>query len=1843
VAGFVLDFKVGIRDLIKLFIPTESVNANDPYTCQALVTDIEKKQEIIIQKQLCIDQGNYFDPIGALKRVIDREGQRIPDLCNRIDVDEKGMCDNQTQLKGRHFQNLDIELKQDLKCRMVEGAILPVKGQKANPTKDGNTCASARRQDQSFDPAWEQHGTGTEKCTRAAWCSKAPMTDRPMYDAKYACLKAEIEAMKKASAKEKLAKLLEGMANQCKNKKSCTASVGDYKDLDGANAKLYRESEVTPEAPSSLYDLNRGMIVAETPSDLIEVVNAAGGVFKKYGYEVTSFKNRFCNVESSGYMDMKLSVKRITDDESWGEQSEIQFLISPFVVQKSHTQGKKYRDVNGATKDVNDPLIAASQTYAEGITTIPTFSTYFHNGHLMYERARVVSDENSVAFILPSFMQRLMNDQAADAEFGTKDARLDDKKSLTQVCAAANKFSTLSFVDYAKKHKNSEYFKLMVYEIDSNIKNDGTQCEEGQMFGGNSDQQDNRRKEIANKIQKAEEDAKKCIDEARDNNDDDVKMACLNDFDKALNIVAQTSDEAKKAKEEGKHVRDKVDTATMNKFVSFIKKAHFCKHSPTMSPTAAPTNAPTMSPTAAPTNAPTMSPTAAPTATPTKPCEGVSSKGCPFEKTLCDKCAHKCSWSSAKGQCVVKSKSIWEDELGLVQSNLRSESNINRRLLLVRGQDATCEDSSQPEDFFMDGAGITYTLSLGFGIGAGQIETFGPDQFITDVTNYAPGETAECKVTDTEKDQSEDSFLINMEPKVKVLTTELTQVQSELGSRADSSASGNVALRASFGLFYKLLNEGELNTDFCLGSTDACKAKDTKRSVFGQVSLLLGGATLSVKTSKVTLASLFYIVAGDRGEKTLSSLPTKMAGVGAPSMSLNLKLVQGSVQLEGKIGETGELSGNADTQTGDMSLQLKMEPKKPIKWRIGDMIAATIDTFSATINREDGETTLIGKIEGDLKIVVAGTGFDSMGSAAGEIIVKPSENSMTTKFTTHTAMVDLPILGTKTLLSGETVMSVTMEGGKMTSAYCSFDSIPSKLEFINLKKYGLLKAVLKYFSDNTTVKVQGKIDAITKEIKFTLIFEGDFSMSIGKTLKMTASTLTVGLERAEGADKMTPIFHTKGTVSGEGWGPLAVEIDGKINPEGDFAFKGHASGNLWGSAAHIAVSSTVKGDPDVILMATLDKVSMGDIPLLKGIAAADVGSIQDGVLVLANHDGVLGDAEYKAGITVRGVIKGGSEGASGAAGDMVTRFEKSFKGGVDIKSITLAAWFATKKGSHRKRDYAISLGIAGSLTYTMTKQNQKVVTLELINPTAGIVTDDVSVSRSVSVSGSVDIQLGTKSSKASLDHVTMSLVEGGFELKGTTTLYGQKVPIEVAHVDQLPGTFHTAPTPAWESLETLANEVRGSMEGSSSSLLELSGVDDWTDGNDEVYKYGGKFNHTQAMSKKQYSSFRAKKSIVRRNIMDLKAYALAISDAGSMDDDAQVSTSASSVSAMLKYLATDGFTDQERNEVRTEHKDKVRFNPNHKEVRLDPVEQYQRGVSKLMSGGAGGLYTYFLTRLHKALATESGILIDKGGKVMLKSTSLGLPGDDTEADDWFNSIAVKERDYKRMEIDVTSANYKPVSEVVKQLHGMHSESEMVKQMFFDCVSKDVSDYQWKANRIVCPTGCGHSKKDGRGSVECISPETGEDTLIGDEPSQYCEEKCRPEMPLTHCEATPACKTVSSSLVINGISADSFDEKQQVAFKRGISDSLGHEVDASDIDIVYFDDESAEKPTSRRLLNKGGLDVKYTVNAPEGLELRDRIVKAAESGELVNNIQEEAPHHTESLTLAPILSLTRISG
>ena len=51
-------------------------------------------------------------------------------------------------------------------------------------------------------------------------------------------------------------------------------------------------------------------------------------------------------------------------------------------------------------------------------------------------------------------------------------------------------------------------------------------------------------------------------------------------------------------------------------------------------------------------------------------------------------------------------------------------------------------------------------------------------------------------------------------------------------------------------------------------------------------------------------------------------------------------------------------------------------------------------------------------------------------------------------------------------------------------------------------------------------------------------------------------------------------------------------------------------------------------------MATLDRVEFKDIPLLSSIPQADIGSINRGVLVLANHDGSIEGCPYNPTLTL---------------------------------------------------------------------------------------------------------------------------------------------------------------------------------------------------------------------------------------------------------------------------------------------------------------------------------------------------------------------------------------------------------------------------------------------------------------------------------------------------------------------------------------------------------------------------------------------------------------------------------
>jgi hypothetical protein len=424
-------------------------------------------------------------------------------------------------------------------------------------------CVGALSHWQDWNPAWKT------SCSYEAFCSTKKQDDAEE-EAKTACIEAEKATMKTLNSVEDLTAVLEAAGSaSTPNAKPDTelpwrVSVPDFKATDTAMLKTFRKKAPIPVA--ELYDINRAMVVFKNPTDLLNYMKVLKKTIKTHGYKVVLFKNRFCKVDSSGYRDMKIGLKKIgklgAKPIDWGEVSEVQFLIEPFATIKSHHEGMAKADLkkNGISDKENEErteYLTDALDYVKKETTIPTLTAALHNGHIMYERSRVIKANNSVEHLMPVFLQRLMNDFVDDNEFDISD-RKDD---MEQLCASADNalaFSTQTFVDYGRHHKKSTYYKLMSFNLEDGKSQNV--CEEAPMFSDSSAMT-----KIQEKIEAAETEAKDCVDTSSD------AWECLKKFDETLNIHFVESEKA--------HVHPKkADKKFLKSFAEFVKNdSGFCK------------------------------------------------------------------------------------------------------------------------------------------------------------------------------------------------------------------------------------------------------------------------------------------------------------------------------------------------------------------------------------------------------------------------------------------------------------------------------------------------------------------------------------------------------------------------------------------------------------------------------------------------------------------------------------------------------------------------------------------------------------------------------------------------------------------------------------------------------------------------------------------------------------------------------------------------------------------------------------------------------------------------------------------------------------------------------------------------------------------------------------------------------------------------------------------------------------------------------------------------------------------------------------------------------------------
>ena len=419
-------------------------------------------------------------------------------------------------------------------------------------------CAGAKSHWQDYDPAWKEKG-----CSFDAFCSVKEKSDSEMKN-RTACIEAEKAVMKDVGSVEGLKAVLTAAGKASmrpdSDKNAWRVSVPDFKDTDTAANKTYRGKKPIPVA--ELYDINRGMVVFKTPADMFNYMDVLKDTLAANGYKVVKFKNRFCNVDASGYRDMKIGLKKVgklsgkkVEDIEWGEVAEVQFLVEPLATIKSHHKGHKGDGTSDKEEKEKTRYLKEAVDYVKNETTIPTLTEAVHNGHVMYERSRDIPDKTSVEHLLPVFLQRLMNDFVDDNEFKITDR----KKHMIRLCAgakAAHSFSTETFVEYGQKHPDSIYNKLMSF----NLLDRRLTCKEEPMFPPESDA----RKLIQKHIEEAEEEARTCVEEKKDT------WKCLEDFDKMLNIHFQA------ATDNGIHP-EKTNNAFLESFSKFVMNdSGFC-------------------------------------------------------------------------------------------------------------------------------------------------------------------------------------------------------------------------------------------------------------------------------------------------------------------------------------------------------------------------------------------------------------------------------------------------------------------------------------------------------------------------------------------------------------------------------------------------------------------------------------------------------------------------------------------------------------------------------------------------------------------------------------------------------------------------------------------------------------------------------------------------------------------------------------------------------------------------------------------------------------------------------------------------------------------------------------------------------------------------------------------------------------------------------------------------------------------------------------------------------------------------------------------------------------------
>jgi len=407
-----------------------------------------------------------------------------------------------------------------------------------------------------------------------------------------------------------------------------------------------------------------------------------------------------------------------------------------------------------------------------------------------------------------------------------------------------------------------------------------------------------------------------------------------------------------------------------------------------------------------------------------------------------------------------------------------------------------------------------------------------------------------------------------------------------------------------------------LKVNFCLGADKDCKAKKLTKAIAGTVSAPFPyGASLDLRTSSITLGSLIYNAAGagTDGEKALGSLGG-LASMGS-KLDMHFDIDRDRVDFTGKFGRS-KLKGFVNTVKEAFSVDVSMAYDKPKAWEMGVVGQVTVDSVAGHLSHPGsskgvGATKFNAKVTGSFSLA----GFNAK-SYVAQASSSPS-GGQKVSLQADGLSFDVPVIGKRIPLGGSLRLQYTRSArGKTTQADVRYSSKPSLYLFKTLRKSKVLRQFLKYFDADARVGVEARADAMTGIYRLEAKVHGEFNSPAGSMgVKLVGQDIKLVMTNKKGEAKLA--LSATFIASGDGWGPKKFHAsggwkDGRLFLDGKFT--------LWGQKAKLTIRRN-EGKTEIALRINMRELKMSEIPQIKGIKAADMGSLYDAVVVMANHEG----------------------------------------------------------------------------------------------------------------------------------------------------------------------------------------------------------------------------------------------------------------------------------------------------------------------------------------------------------------------------------------------------------------------------------------------------------------------------------------------------------------------------------------------------------------------------------------------------------------------------------------------